>query len=164
MSALKDVLAYRNDSLVIAFAKKHRQTIQISEDLFLELKRWMWLIGSRDEDAEPFPSFPEQWILDDYWHEFILSTRAYTDFCMLFFGRYIHHTPTPHGVNDANESLAAEDMQRFLKVSRQTLRNTVLEVRQKLGDEVAVRWYVDLPQRYPLSKAGAPCQVEGSIL
>jgi hypothetical protein len=27
------------------------------------------------------------------WHEFILFTEDYSEFCQTFFGRYIHHLP-----------------------------------------------------------------------
>ncbi|HEX8550130.1 MAG TPA: hypothetical protein VF681_01110 [Abditibacteriaceae bacterium] len=37
-------------------------------------------------------SMPSQ-IVDDAWHEFILFTRDYNDFCLQAFGRYLHHTP-----------------------------------------------------------------------
>ncbi len=32
-------------------------------------------------------------IVDYAWHEFILCTKAYTDFCQAYFGKYIHHHP-----------------------------------------------------------------------
>lgn len=31
--------------------------------------------------------------VDDAWHEFILFTRAYEQFCGRAFGRFLHHTP-----------------------------------------------------------------------
>jgi len=31
--------------------------------------------------------------VDDLWHEFILYTRHYGDFCKQAFGRFLHHTP-----------------------------------------------------------------------
>ncbi len=31
--------------------------------------------------------------VDAYWHQFILFTRSYFDFCMTTFGRFIHHQP-----------------------------------------------------------------------
>lgn len=31
--------------------------------------------------------------VDEVWHEFILSTRVYQEFCDKAFGRYLHHTP-----------------------------------------------------------------------
>jgi hypothetical protein len=32
-------------------------------------------------------------VVDDLWHEFILYTRAYQDFCRDAFGSFLHHTP-----------------------------------------------------------------------
>jgi hypothetical protein len=39
-----------------------------------------------------FVSMPSQ-AVDDAWHAYILSTRAYRDFCDQAFGRFLHHTP-----------------------------------------------------------------------
>ncbi len=39
-----------------------------------------------------FVSMPSQ-VADDMWHEFILYTRAYEEFCRRAFGRTLHHTP-----------------------------------------------------------------------
>jgi len=37
-------------------------------------------------------SMPSQ-VVDDAWHEFILSTRIYEKFCSKAMGRFLHHTP-----------------------------------------------------------------------
>lgn len=37
-------------------------------------------------------SMPSQ-VIDDAWHEFILSTRLYEKFCNKALGRFLHHTP-----------------------------------------------------------------------
>jgi hypothetical protein len=39
-----------------------------------------------------FVSMPSQ-VTDDLWHEFILYTRNYNEFCRRAFGRFMHHTP-----------------------------------------------------------------------
>jgi hypothetical protein len=39
-----------------------------------------------------YVSMPSQ-IADDLWHEFILYTREYKDFCDRAFGSFLHHTP-----------------------------------------------------------------------
>jgi len=39
-----------------------------------------------------FVSMPSQ-AVDVLWHEFILFTRQYEQFCKLAFGKYLHHTP-----------------------------------------------------------------------
>lgn len=37
-------------------------------------------------------SMPSQ-VVDDLWHEFILYTRQYDEFCTKAFGKFLHHTP-----------------------------------------------------------------------
>ncbi|WP_195763576.1 glycine-rich domain-containing protein [Duganella guangzhouensis] len=39
-----------------------------------------------------FVSMPSQ-VVDDLWHEFILYTKNYQQFCGRAFGRFLHHTP-----------------------------------------------------------------------
>lgn len=39
-----------------------------------------------------FTSMPSQ-VVDDLWHDFILFTRNYENFCTKAFGCYLHHTP-----------------------------------------------------------------------
>jgi hypothetical protein len=39
-----------------------------------------------------FVSMPSQ-VVDDLWHEFILYTRNYQEFCKQAFGGFFHHTP-----------------------------------------------------------------------
>ncbi len=39
-----------------------------------------------------YVAMPSQ-IADELWHEFILYTRAYQDFCRAAFGGFLHHTP-----------------------------------------------------------------------
>lgn len=39
-----------------------------------------------------FVSMPSQ-VVDDLWHEFILYTKHYDDFCREAFGQFMHHTP-----------------------------------------------------------------------
>ena len=46
--------------------------------------------------------------VDDLWHEFILYTKSYDDFCQKAFGRFLHHTPAAvlkPGRNKTNEGL-----------------------------------------------------------
>jgi len=47
---------------------------------------------ARKPRADKVIAMPSK-IVDDYWHEFILFTREYHEFCMKAFGGYLHHTP-----------------------------------------------------------------------
>ncbi|MFI8927460.1 glycine-rich domain-containing protein [Streptomyces sp. NPDC053474] len=40
-----------------------------------------------DKTLSPSP------LVDDFWHAFLLHTKAYQDFCEQTFGRFVHHQP-----------------------------------------------------------------------
>lgn len=44
------------------------------------------------KSGRKFVSMPSQ-VADDLWHEFILYTKNYQEFCQQAFGRFLHHTP-----------------------------------------------------------------------
>jgi hypothetical protein len=53
--------------------------------------------------------------VDEVWHQFILFTKQYMDFCQQFFGRYIPHSPSnaPESQTiDSAEAPSFEDFQR----------------------------------------------------
>lgn len=58
------------------------------EHLFVELKKFFYL-SSKSKLALPMTSIE----VDNIWHQFILFTRDYFDFCEHIFGRYLHHSP-----------------------------------------------------------------------
>ncbi len=45
-----------------------------------------------ESDRKKSVAMPSQ-AVDVVWHEFILFTRAYSDFCQKSFGHFLHHTP-----------------------------------------------------------------------
>lgn len=44
------------------------------------------------KSGREFVAMPSQ-VADDLWHEFILYTKNYQEFCQQAFGRFLHHTP-----------------------------------------------------------------------
>jgi len=58
--------------------------------LFREVKRYLLL---QDVDGRTWPMYSRR--IDEAWHQFILYTKAYHDFCDRFLGGYLHHTPLP---------------------------------------------------------------------
>jgi hypothetical protein len=58
--------------------------------LFDEVKRYLLLV-----DADPARAYPMTSLrVDEAWHQFVLFTIEYTDFCQRGFGRYMHHSPS----------------------------------------------------------------------
>jgi hypothetical protein len=50
-----------------------------------------WFVACHHAQGEMI-AMPSR-VADDAWHEFILMTRLYHEFCDKAFGRYLHHTP-----------------------------------------------------------------------
>ncbi|SEC88523.1 hypothetical protein SAMN04489761_3866 [Tenacibaculum sp. MAR_2009_124] len=58
------------------------------EDLIIEMLRFLNLIHLTNKKLSP------SLIVDLAWHEFILFTKYYNVFCLKYFNRFIHHTPS----------------------------------------------------------------------
>ncbi|TSE05461.1 hypothetical protein [Aquimarina algiphila] len=58
-----------------------------SDELILELVRFLDLIHITDQKLSP------SYLVNLVWHEFILFTRFYEQFCLKHYTRFIHHTP-----------------------------------------------------------------------
>ncbi len=70
---------------------KHPQLTSEQLDLvFKALRDYFHICYLANKKMVAMPSH----VVDDAWHEFILSTRFYTQFCNKALGRFLHHTPT----------------------------------------------------------------------
>lgn len=78
------------DAVVDRFRQKHTTLNGAQEVLVREGLQQYFQICQRAQGK--FVSMPSQ-VVDDMWHDFILFTRNYQDFCSKAFGRYLHHTP-----------------------------------------------------------------------
>lgn len=65
-------------------------TVKIN-NLIEEYKQFMYLAGTSDEDCTPSQD------VDKVWHEHILFTRDYYDYCNRIIGKIIHHKPERGG-------------------------------------------------------------------
>jgi hypothetical protein len=98
-----DVLSYEAPFLIDKLVED-----RIAEDeaeahaLFREVKRF--LVLARSSDDAPWDMYSRR--VDEAWHQFVLFTREYIQFCMRFFGSYVQHRP--HSTQlDAGEEPAA---------------------------------------------------------
>lgn len=80
------------------FPKKIRARVLEEHPHLNELQAERVLEGLREyfhvcnEAGRKFISMPSQ-AVDTAWHEFILFTREYNNFCTKAFGKFLHHTP-----------------------------------------------------------------------
>ena len=58
-------------------------------------------------------------VVDDLWHEFVLHTRDYAQFCDQAFGRFLHHEPEAAMTPAAASRNRSSGLLRTLRVARQ---------------------------------------------
>ncbi len=70
------------------------ETAEEAASLFRELKRYLFL-SSLHRRALPMTSS----LVDAAWHQFVLYSAEYMEFCERCCGRYLHHVPRAAGAN-----------------------------------------------------------------
>jgi hypothetical protein len=78
-------------------------------------------------------------VVDEAWHEFILMSREYSEFCNTAFGRYLHHTPE----SQMNVTL------------EKPLVNALHQVRTKSGGAAGWAMLGSIPLLFAIDKAFA---------
>lgn len=160
ISSIEETLAYQNQEIVRRFALDQEMNLEDAGEIFLEIKRWLWLSAKLQLDIErgqtkvrSLPMPKEAMVLDQMWHTFILYTRDYTDFCHRYFGSYVHHYPIPIQTKadwdervKSNRALAWQELQT-------SLRQTYSYISDQLGTETLRKWCVEFPERYPQTAA-----------
>lgn len=76
--------------IVSKLTQKHPGLTGQEIELVMQALRNYFLMCLRSK--RELVSMPSR-VVDDAWHEFILSTRVYGDFCRRAFGYFLHHTP-----------------------------------------------------------------------
>lgn len=150
VAPLDVVLGYRNDLVIHGFTKRFVIATDEAEKVFVEMLRWLWYIASTEPTAEN----PEAHaidgpllIIDEMWHQFILVTQDYTQFCDDMFGRYIHHLPDS-GSDQEPDLKGSDDVKRALAALLARKRAKYEAVYDWLGRDVFITWYQEFPERY----------------
>lgn len=112
---LEDLLEYGNEKVIASFLKSFLMSPDEAREVFRETMKWVWLCHTHNLEVagkkrggavpEEIYIFPSTQILDEMWHQFILCTEEYFDFCSRYFGQYLHHTPNTEAA-DAKPSNA----------------------------------------------------------
>lgn len=150
-STLEEVLRYRNDDIVHRFIETWEMPFEEAEDIFLEMKRWLYLSayvaerGGKDSDLAISQSLK---LVDEMWHTFVLFTRDYQAFCDQYFGFYIHHSPTPLRIY--NQQIAAYEQQpeQYMARLHGEFERQLSLVYDVLGEETVLKWYSQYLDKY----------------
>jgi hypothetical protein len=88
-ASLQRALSFDPPALLIdRFCLEHNVTKGEAEERFLETKKFLVVCASN-----PTIKYAPSKSIDDMWHNFMLHSLAYFDFCALL-GGYIHHQPS----------------------------------------------------------------------
>ena len=116
---LERVMKYQNNAVVQRFMDKIGLNKGEATLLFEDTKRFLYLCGSKQK-GDPTLAPPEK--VDSGWHEFLLFTEDYQQFCLTFFGRFIHHRPRrledPKGGGQVLRNTIALATATFVTLSR----------------------------------------------
>ncbi len=97
------VLAYKHPELVERFKRDLGLGTDAAETLFMDVKMYLYLAAATNKRLAPTKQ------IDKGWHEFLMYTKDYASFCHQFFGRFVHHVPTPvlvpHVVDDLRSTI-----------------------------------------------------------
>lgn len=97
-SSLADELLNRNPLLVDKLLNNNVvSSAKEANDGLVELLKFLYLCAN--SDAVLTPSLR----VDTLWHEFILFSRSYTQFCQMHFSQYIHHQPSDSPNNEMHQ-------------------------------------------------------------
>lgn len=111
--ALAAVMAYSNAFFIQRLKSKLGITEAQALALFEDMKRFLYLCGTHDRALGVLGPSPE---IDKAWHEFILCTEDYAEFCICNFGKFIHHRPNRPDDPTGDGSVAT----RTLELARAT--------------------------------------------
>ena len=144
--SLDKALEYQNDELVHRFISLWEVSFAEAQDLFLETKKWLWICAHPEKQRLAITT--PLLIIDEMWHNFVLFSREYTEYCHDCFGRYIHHAPTTQSEKEEYKKQYEADP---IGAAEKRIQEQIKQygfVYQKLGIETLLKWYVEYPQRY----------------
>lgn len=153
---LEDVMAFENSDVVYRFKKNYGVSTEESQDIFDQVKKFLWLGNEqRCEGITKGLTIDHPIVvIDEMWHNFVLFTHEYTNFCNKFFGHYIHHAPATEAeeAHYRAELKAFTDTQALIAFKKESKRPQYEYIYDRLGKETFQKWYADYPRRYSYRK------------
>lgn len=154
ISPLEEVLKYRNENVPHRFRKHYNIDEEEADKIFIEMLKWLWLcavtielnqLGKIDFKVGVIRGLS---VVDHMWHNFILHTEAYTDFCEKYFGQVVHHVPTAK----KEDYYRIQSAEKYIEDAKTFYNNQHSLTYDLLGEETCNRWYVEYDTRYTKEK------------
>lgn len=147
---LEQLLQYKNPTIIERFKRNLPNQANHAEELFTEALKYLWLCKKHEQDRLNDPSNPalqfipvmheEMRPIDNMWHEFILVTIDYQNFCLAYFGEFLHHVPNMREKLQITEEEFAQQLGLFLNY-----------VYDQLGEKTLISWFSEHIEASPLA-------------
>lgn len=137
---LREVLEYRNDDVIDRFLVMYDIEKVEAQKIFNETLKWLWL-GNKVEDVFIDDS---TLIIDEMWHNFILFTQDYQNFCQDNFGRYIHHQP------EKRRHQEYYNIPFNIDEHKCKLEKLYGAIYDHLGEDTLLTWFENFSEKYTL--------------
>ena len=139
---LQRMMNYDHPALKERMVVKIGWTPEFTDELFEEMKKFLYLCATNDGAMAP----PED--IDEIWHNFILFTGDYSDFCKKFVGTFLHHQP----LTVAQRAQSDGSM----------VQNTLNAARMAFGQNLSVHWsFTKIPGSCGPGVCGASTNCQG---
>lgn len=142
-TTLTGLLQYRNEDVLSRFTDLFEVTEAEAEDIFTETKKFLFIC------RQPGVFIPDELlIVDEMWHNFILFTATYQDFCTHYFGGYLHHTPASKAEKAKHKEALAANVQATRTAFNEKLAKLMSVTYDQLGRDTVVKWFQQYPAQY----------------
>jgi len=150
---LEEALDCENEALVIeGFMKRYAVSQTEAEAIFGETKKWLWLAAkASDEDNISLGIEKPLLVIDEMWHNFILHTKQYHQYCMKKFRKFIHHEPTPESEKLKFQEQVANNPTAEIAKWKEKYQAQLSYIYDNLGAETVIKWYEEIPSKYTVT-------------
>lgn len=146
------VMNYRHSELMLRFGDRFDLPTKECERIFDETKRWLYLVGKHSESNFNPAIWDCMTVIDEMWHEFMLYSEDYSDFCLKYFGRYIHHLPTHSSDKSKTRTRLLNGDLEAIERQRIEIDRLISLVFDLFGRNIARLWFQEFKLQYPTAK------------
>lgn len=137
---LNQLLEYKNPAVLKLYIQNYPHNDLSAEQAFEEVLKYLWLskkhtldmLDNKTNETLPNQCFMPRSMreIDEMWHEFILFTQDYSDFCNKYFGEYMHHLPN-----------IFDNMPRPRDEVEREIEKLLQYIYDNLGEETVRTWF-----------------------
>lgn len=142
----KEYLDYTDENVIYRFSNLYKMDMDEINDIFMEMKVFL-AISSISKDNEVYIN-NDLLVIDEMWHNFILFTKAYEEFCKKFFGVFIHHLPISKNERESFLKLREEKPEEASKIFLEKEENLITAVYDCCGEQKVRKWFETYPEKY----------------